>query len=159
MKIKIRKPNLKDLPQLIPLWQKQYAYHHDLDSDYYVSNSAQLDEKFKKYLTKAIEKDDPYILVAEKEGKLVGFVTYEKAEADYFDTNFTEHGDILELFVENTYRKKGIGKLLMDTVEKIFKDQGLDIINLQCSTFNKNALSFYKNLGLVNRQSLLYKKI
>lgn len=157
--IKIRKPNTNDLPKLITLWQQQYEYHHDLDSQYYVSNSQELDKKFKSYLTKAIEENDPYILVAEDDDEMVGFITYEKADADYFDTNFVVHGDVLELFVKESYRKKGVGKLLMDEVEKFFKDQGINTLSLQCSTFNKNALSFYEHLGLINRQTLLYKEI
>jgi len=36
-KIKIRKSNFGDLPQLIDLWRGQYEYHDDLNSTYYVS--------------------------------------------------------------------------------------------------------------------------
>jgi|GEM_PF-872309 len=159
MKITIRKPDIKDLPKLITLWQQQYEYHHDLDSQYYVSNSEELNKKFQSYLTKAIKENAPYILIAKDDNKMIGFITYEKVDADYFDTNFKEHSDILELFVKEDYREKGVGKLLMDKVEKFFKNKGINTLSLQCSTFNKNALSFYKHLGLVNRQTLLYKKI
>lgn len=157
--IVIRIPDLSDLQGLIYLWRGQYDYHHNLDSTYYVSNSEELDKKFKKYLEQAIKKSNPNILVAEKEGKLIGFITYEKVDADYFDTNIIEHGDILELYVDPKYRKMGAGKKLMIEVEKFFKNKGVEYLSLQCSTFNKNALDFYKKYGFTNRQSLLYKRI
>jgi len=158
-KITIRKPSLDDLPSLIVLWHGQYKYHHDLDSTYYVSNSTKLDKKYEQYLSQAINKNDPYILVAVQENILVGFITYEKVDAGYFDTNIVEHGDVLELYLDPKYRKTGIGKKLMAEVEKFFKNEGINFMRLQCSTFNKNALGFYKDIGFTNRQSLLYKKI
>lgn len=61
----IKKPTSSDLPRLIKLWRDQYKYNHDLDSIYYVSCSLDLDKKFEQHLTKAIKKNDPYILVAQ----------------------------------------------------------------------------------------------
>ncbi len=157
--VTIRKPNLKDLPALIVLWHGQYDYHHDIDSTYYVPNSKELDQKFRKYLKKAILKNGPYILLAEVDNEPVGFVTYEKSHVDYFDTKIVEYGDIIELYVRPEYRKQGIGKQLMEEVERFFRDKGIEYLSLGCSTFNKDALDFYENFGFVNRQSLLYKSL
>ena len=157
--INIKKPALSDLPNLIELWRGQYKYHHYLDSTYYVPNSPSLDKKFEEYLKQAIEKNDPNILVAEMGNRLVGFITYEKTDADYFDTNFVEHGDVLELFITPEFRNKDVGKKLMNEVEETFQKDGIKFMSLQCSTFNKNALRFYKEEVFTNRQSLLYKKI
>jgi|SRR3990167_9023183 len=158
-KIDIKKPTLDDIPGLLSLWRGQYDYHHDLDSTYYVPNSNDLDKKFQLYLTEAVVNNRPHILIATSEDKIVGFVTYEKVEADYFDTSIVEHGDVLELYIDDRYRKYGIGNKLMSKVENFFKGEGLEFMSLQCSTYNKNALDFYSKSGYINRQSLLYKKI
>ena len=80
--MKIVKPQRAELPGLIKLWESQYKYHHNLDSIYYVSTSSPLKKKFRGYLEKAINKNKPNILVAKKDGKLVGFITYKITGAD-----------------------------------------------------------------------------
>lgn len=159
MKVKIIKPTLSDLSEIITLWKKQYVYHHSLDAEYYVSDSKLLGKSFKKYLTKAIKENKPYILVARVNNKIVGFVTFNKETADYFDTRIKEYGEVIELFVESSYRNKGAGKGLMQEVERHLSKLGLTHVKLQSSTFNKSALSFYQRLGYINRQTLLFKKI
>jgi ribosomal protein S18 acetylase RimI-like enzyme len=159
MEITVRKPQLTELSELIQLWEEQYRYHHELDSEYYVSNSEGLTKKFSEYLTKCIEKEDPYIQVAVYEGKLVGFITYEVDEADYFDTNIKKFGSVLELYVSDKYRRKGLGTKLMQAAEAFFKGQGLEWVELQCSSFNEMALMFYDKSDFKNRQTLLFKKI
>jgi ribosomal protein S18 acetylase RimI-like enzyme len=159
MDIEIIKPGVKDLDRLIPLWEEQYKYHHDLDSDYYVKNSEELTKKFREYLTKCIEKDDPYILVAELEGEFVGFITFEIDDADYFDTNIKKYGSVLELYVSKKHRRKGIGTKLMKSVEDFFKSKGLEWVELQCSSYNEMALMFYDKSDFKNRQTLLFKRL
>ncbi|MBN1618311.1 GNAT family N-acetyltransferase [Candidatus Dojkabacteria bacterium] len=159
MQIRIIKPEIKDLDRLIPLWEEQYKYHHDLDSDYYVTNSEDLTNKFREYLTKSIEKNDPYILVALLDGEYAGFITFKTEEADYFDTNIKKFGSIIELYVSGKYRRKGIGTKLMESVENFFKEKGLEWVELQCSSYNEMALIFYDKSEFKNRQTLLFKRI
>ncbi len=63
------------------------------------------------------------------------------------------------MFVDDHYRYQGIGKLLLEHAEKFFKEEGLSVLSLECSSINPNALLFYEHLGLVNRQTVLYKQI
>ncbi|MCA9372101.1 GNAT family N-acetyltransferase [Candidatus Woesebacteria bacterium] len=73
-----------------------------------------LRDKFKTYIAQAIKKDDPYILIAKEKEEIVGFITFEDSKTNYLDTNIVKHGNILELFVSQKFRKRGIGKMLMD---------------------------------------------
>jgi len=135
MEVEIIKPVVKDLGKLISLWEEQYRYHHDLDSDYYVKSSEGLTKQFREYLAKSIEKNDPYILVALIGGEFVGFISFEIDEAEYFDTKIKKFGSVLELYVSEKYRRKGIGSKLMKRVENFFKEKGL------------NNLYFHKSLN------------
>lgn len=155
----ITKPTIQDIPQLLELWRGQYRYHHGLDNEYYVSNSEELSEKFKQYLIKSINQKEPNILVAKIDGELVGFITFEENSESYFDTKINNFGEVIELFVKEDNRSTGIGKKLMEEVEKYFSKKGLKYVKLQSSTYNKLALDFYKRIGYQNRQILLYKKI
>jgi GNAT superfamily N-acetyltransferase len=159
MEIKIFKPNESHLTDLISLWRGQYDYHHGLDPVYYVNNSEDLDKKFEDYTKKAINDDEPMILIAEVDGELVGFVTYNKESNDYMDSNITEYGVVIELFVKESFRGKGIGALLLNEVEKYFKSQGMKFMEIQCSTFNDNALKFYSSKNYKNRQTFVFKDL
>jgi len=157
--VKIVEPNLSNLPELVELWGKQYKYHHNLDDEYYVPDSSDLREQFEAYLKKAIVDSKPNILVAYEEDKMVGFITFETAKADYFDTNITKYGEIFEIFVEEACRNKSFGKNLLKAAEEHFANAGIKYVELQVSTFNNNALEVYKHLGYTDRQTLMFKKL
>jgi diamine N-acetyltransferase len=157
--MQILKPNSSHLTELLALWEGQYSYHNGLDDTYYVSNSPLLTERFEKHLLKAINNDDPHILVALEDNSLLGFITFNEGEADYFDTKITHYGEIIELFVLDDHRMQGVGKALMSAAENYFKEKGITTIKLQSSSFNETALKFYDKLNYKNRQSLLFKQI
>lgn len=153
MNITIDKPSLKDLPRILELWESQYDFHHKLDPEYYVLNSPALKQEFEKYLTSAIEKDTPYIIAAYNDKTLVGFMTFEKGKADYFDTNIKKFALFLEIYVDEKYRNQGVATQLMQKAENIMADMGYEWIEFQCSTFNTNAIKLYEQLGYQNKQS------
>jgi GNAT superfamily N-acetyltransferase len=73
-----------------------------------------------------------YILVAEKEDKVTGFIAVWKMES------FIHH-----LYVDSDHQKKGTGKALLNAVVNIL-DQP---VRLKCVINNKKAVSFYKSQG------------
>lgn len=73
-----------------------------------------------------------YILVAEEENTLIGFIAVWKEES------FIHH-----LYVDSSRHKKGIGKALLKAVTGVL-DQP---VRLKCLINNKNAVSFYKSQG------------
>ncbi|MBU1127339.1 GNAT family N-acetyltransferase [Patescibacteria group bacterium] len=157
--MKITKPKIDDLNELLDLWRGQYDYHHGLDGEYYVANSSALDKKFRKYLEKAINKDDPFIRVATEGDKIVGFITFEISKTDYFDTKIKKYGEVIELFVDKACRGKGIGRRLMQAAEDFLREKSISHIKIQCSRFNKKAISFYQHLEYVTRQVFMFRKI
>jgi len=159
MLIKIKKPKLEDLSEIIELWKKQYAFHYDLDSKYYVSNSPSLTKKFRRYLKKAIVKSQPNILVAQVKEEIIGFITFSVDSDDYLDARIKKFGHIIELFVTEEYRQQGVGKKLSQATENYFSRAGIKYLIVQSSSFNKLAINFYRQIGFVNRQVLFFKKI
>lgn len=159
MNLKIYKPKLEQISEIIPLWEKQYIFHNELDDEYYVEMSPELKDKFEKHLTESIEKDSPMILVAEINEKIVGFITYEIEENDYMDTKITKYGVIVEMYVDEKYREQGIASKLMNKVEAYFKSQNLSHVEIQLSTYNTNAMKFYSAKGYENKQTFVFKKI
>lgn len=52
-------------------------------------------------------------------------------------------------YVEETYRKQGIGKQIMRFVAKLCKERGYARMEWGCLDWNTNAWNFYTNLGSV----------
>ncbi len=157
--MEIIKPTLTDISALLELWRKQYEYHHNIDSVYYVPFSEELRQDFESHLLGAIRDDMPHILIAKHEENILGFVTFTGDEESYFDTNIKKFGLVIELYVSNEARGQGAGKALMEAAEAYSKSKGLTDIKLSCSSFNKNTLDFYEHIGYTDRQRILFKKL
>lgn len=155
----ISKPVLRDIPELLRLWKGQYDYHCEVDDVYYVAFSEELESKFEKYLTKAINDDDPHVLVARDDEKILGFITFTEDKDSYFDTKITDFGLVMELYVSEEARSRGVGKALMRESENFFVAKGLKDVKLFCSSLNVDALDFYRHLGYTNRHTVFFKKI
>lgn len=86
--------------------------------------------------------NDPssYLLVAEAESQLVGYVS------GYSHSAFYAGGDtawVDEIFVEETQRRNGIGGLLMAGFEKCATENGCKLVSLATA----GAGAFYSKLG------------
>ncbi len=62
------------------------------------------------------------------------------------------------LFVKEKYRKKGLGKQLIEMLEEWAKSKwDKYVVEIVCLSDNKNALNFYKKLGYVESKTILRK--
>ncbi len=91
-------------------------------------------------------KDIFQCLVAETVDKeITGFATF-------FFTYYSWSGKGLyldDLYVKDAYRKKTIGKKLLDALINIAKEGNCKRVRWQVSGWNTNAINFYKRMGAV----------
>lgn len=80
-------------------------------------------------------------------GKLCGFLFLEVRERTSRGLSFSKVGVILNFGVDEICRRKGVGAALMMFVEEYTKAQGLEALDLNVFSFNKNAINFYQKLG------------
>jgi len=77
-------------------------------------------------------------LVAEMKAVIVGTVM----------VGYDGHrGWINYLGVDPKYRRRGIGRALMDEAERLLRAEGCPKINLQVRTANAEAIEFYRRIG------------
>ncbi|MCS7135973.1 MAG: GNAT family N-acetyltransferase [Aigarchaeota archaeon] len=98
----------------------------------------------KEYIGSALNSESSIIIVAERGGRLVGVV-----KADIIDRIFYEpriEGRIRELYVLPEFRRKDLGKQLVEAVIKKLKNK-VDIITAEFPTLNEIAVRFYNKLG------------
>ena len=83
-------------------------------------------------------------VLAEVEGKAIGFAVYFRN----FSTFIGKQGMYLEdLFVEEAWRGRGIGKLLLLGVVKLAHELGCKRVDWCVLDWNQKAIDFYESLG------------
>lgn len=81
-----------------------------------------------------------WAIVAEAEGMIVGFALYYVR----YSTWKGQRMYLEDILVTNSYRGKGIGKLLLDQLIVEAKERGWDAMIWQVLKWNEPAINFYK---------------
>ena len=132
------------------------------DADYIVvvddlKRSRRLPEYGKSYTTaliKKVEKNHGFIFLADSKGKLIGLVAgivEKQKKGDLLERVQTKAGRVLELFVSQNHRSKGIGEELMKKAEIYFKENKCNVVRVDVFSPNTRAHEFYKELGYSDR--------
>jgi len=97
-------------------------------------------------LSRILERPDQRFLVAELDGRPVGWVHVTISE-------YVESGAFVViggLVVDGHHRRKGIGTLLMARAEEWARQQGCSIVRLWSSSVRTASHRFYEDLGYTN---------
>lgn len=102
------------------------------------------------------------VYIAEMDGKIVGFTAGFLQKLTRLERKGlikTKPGIVSELYVTDKYRKFGIGRKLLTTVESYLKSKNCDVIRIGVFAPNINARDFYVKFGYKERDIDLVKKI
>jgi len=108
----------------------------------YDVNGAALSSRLERILARS----DQLVLIAEIDGRAVGWVHGEVSE--YVEAeSFVRIGGLV---VDRSHRKQGIGRLLMEAIEAWAERQGCSIVRLSSSSTRTAAHRFYERIGYTN---------
>jgi diamine N-acetyltransferase len=82
-------------------------------------------------------------VAATEDGDIIGF-------ASFFAAYYSWTGKAIyldDLYIQTAFRKKGIGKMLLDAVVQLAKEQQCKKVRWQVSRWNTEAINFYKQAG------------
>ena len=130
--MEIRPIEEKDFVALVALFQE---YAHFEKTPEKMVNSVERMKAEKELLTGFVVEND--------EQQIVAYVTY-------FFTYHTWSGKCIymeDLYVTQSYRKKGLGGQLLNKVKEIGIKEGCHKLRWQVSNWNTNAQEFYKSIG------------
>ena len=91
-------------------------------------------------------------------GLIMGVVE-EKDDIDKLTNDCAKTGSVIELIVKNNIRGNGIGKNLLEKLEKYFKSINCKRINIEVFGPNKKGLNFYEKNDYVVRDYVVSKEI
>lgn len=146
MNILIRDAKIEDIKNgLLDVFIEGYRFHQNGRPDVFVNIT---DDKLKEDLIKNFEKFNILVLLADE--NIVGYLAYNIKE------KHTKKMNVDQLIIKKEFRYHGYGKMLMDKVREIGKENKCDRIELNCWMFNSNAIAMYEHIGF-DRQRILYE--
>ena len=150
--IKIRKVKSTDFNEVFELYKQLYdaecPFDDNLNKKYYETEEA------KNNVLNRIRSRKKIVLVAEENKKVIGII-------DGYIMNCSQYvkkvGYLDHLCVDKEFRKKGIGKLLIECFEDKMKEKGAKFIKLNAFRNNISATFLYEKEGF-NEYSVYYIK-
>ncbi|MBQ3297770.1 MAG: GNAT family N-acetyltransferase [Bacilli bacterium] len=133
---------------LLNVFIEGFRYHYNGRPDIFSNKS---DEELKEDLINSIMNDN--IMVLEDEDRIVGYIQYEIREK-HAKTMWVD-----QLVIDKQCQKKGYGKLLLDKVIELAKQENCERIELECWAFNDNAVGMYNHIGFSEQRVKLEKKL
>ncbi|MBD2772462.1 GNAT family N-acetyltransferase [Iningainema tapete] len=141
----VRPATPDDVPAVLPMVAKICALHETWDSAKYgfLPNPEQ---RYHRWLKRVATDERSVFMVAEDEGRLVGFLvaTIEEEIPIY---RLKEFAFIHDLWVEPEYRQKGIARqMVMQAIER-FDKMGVKQIRLDTAAVNEAARRLFASCG------------
>ncbi len=144
--MKIRPARLNDAEPIGQLWVKLAKYHAALDPDLPrpASNGAQL---YARRIANRIDDSYTHTLVAEHDGVVVGYAL--GVLIDFVPEMFeAERGGFLaDIYVEEPYRRQGVGRALVDALMSWFREHGARYFELYVAERNADGRAFWEAVG------------
>lgn len=153
--MKIRKANIEEAKEVQDLRYALAKYEADnlendkLDLEWFYREEGM--DNVKKFIK------DKICYVAIEDEKIVGVITGEiLSRQNWYKMQM---GMIENLFVLQEYRKNGIGKKLVEQIEKDFEEKNITTIELHTLNNNEEAIKFYEHIGFYKYNvQMLYQK-
>jgi ribosomal protein S18 acetylase RimI-like enzyme len=108
-------------------------------------------------LTEYVWSRDHDTLIAEEAGRTVGFVLVVHDLPD--EVSLTEQAFVAYMAVEPGARRRGIGRALLDAVERLAAERGVDYVSLMVTEENAAALDLYADAGFATERRMLTKRV
>ena len=145
--MRVRKAEVKDKEKIVELFMQMQGLHCKNRSDIFKEKTKQETEK---EFDETIEnKERNIIVVVNSDNKICGVCIFKIKEIkDHPNLKDAKILHIGKIGVDEKYRRKGIGKLMMKEMEKVAEKLNCDRIELNCWSFNEGAIEFYKSQSM-----------
>jgi len=141
---RIRRATADDLPRLVPLWQEFMDYHRAFDPFFTRDEGGH--HRWVAFLADKVDTEDWQLLVAEVDGRAVGYLIATVLEYPPVLT-VQRYGYLQDVAVTAPHRGRGVGTALYREAERWFRDRGVERVELSVSVHNLRTRDFWRRLG------------
>ena len=135
-----------DLEALGRLGALLVRLHHDIDPDRFIAATPRTENAYGSFLGTQLEEPSIVILVAERDGEVVGY-TYAGVEGNDYMSLRGPAGVLYDIVVDAAHRGQGVGRVLLDATLKALKAKGAPRVVLSTAERNESAQRLFARAG------------
>ncbi len=120
--------------------------HHELDPDRFIAATPGTEQGYGSFLGTQLDKPGIVVLVAEREGEVVGY-TYAGIEGTDYMALRGPAGALYDIVVDPAHRGQGVGRMLLDAALDALKAKGAPRVVLSTAEGNKAAQRLFARAG------------
>jgi ribosomal protein S18 acetylase RimI-like enzyme len=122
------------------------AVHHGFDAARFIAPGPGTERGYGRYLASQLGRDDALVLVAEREGEVVGYA-YAGVEGNDWMALRGPAGVLYDIVVDERHRGKGVGRRLLDAALEALAARGAPRVVLSTATKNQAAQRLFERAG------------
>ena len=144
--VTIRPAAPADLPALGRLGALLVRTHHDFDPVRFIAATPQTEHGYASFLGRQLDDPSVVILVAEREGEVLGY-TYAGVEGPDYMALRGPAGVLYDILVDPARRGHGVGRMLLDATLAALKARGAARVVLSTAERNESAQRLFARAG------------
>jgi ribosomal protein S18 acetylase RimI-like enzyme len=122
------------------------AEHHDFDPRRFIAPIPDLAQRYGQFLLSQVAREGMLVLVAEREGEVVGYA-YAGMEGNDYMALRGPAGVLYDLVVDPAHRRQGIGSALLDAALDRLRELGAPRVLLFTADKNHGAQAMFDRAG------------
>lgn len=146
----IKRANIDDIDNLKEMVYNAYEMHYKERRDIFRIHN---EDEVLCELKFVFSNQSSIVFMIEEDSTAIGYLIFRCIE------KVTNSIWIDQFYIEEHYRNKGYGKALIDEVKKYARDNNIKRIELNCWTFNENAIEFYRHLGFKEQRIIFESEV
>jgi len=142
----VRPATSADLPRLGRLGALLVEEHHDFDPLRFLSARDRTPADYASFLARQLGKPDAVVLVADDNGDVIGYAYATVEGYDYMSLRGPA-GVLQDIVVDPEYRRRGVGRLLLEAALASLKSRGAPRVVLSTAKRNEAAHRLFASAG------------
>ena len=144
--VSIRAAVSGDAPALGRLGALLVRTHHDFDPARFMPATPRTERGYGSFLTSPLAASDAVVLVADREGEVIGY-TYAGLEGFDYMSLRGPAGVLHDIVVDPAHRGGGVGRLLLDSTLAALRERGARQVVLSTAERNAAAQRLFARAG------------
>jgi ribosomal protein S18 acetylase RimI-like enzyme len=154
----IREYKVEDAEQVEECFVELQDFLRLIDSK--IADGRKVAKKYIERMFRRCAETNGKVFVAETDSRVVGMVcVYAKVNSDEIDEEEYEYAYISDLVILAAYRRRGLGRALLQRAEDYASLQGAALLKINVLARNDTARKLYTNYGFQEYEVSLFKNL